>query len=64
VFGRNIYIGFSPNYQILETFAKLRKAAISFIMYVCSTVRLSVRMEQLDSPCAYFREIWYLGIFR
>jgi len=54
---RNIYIGLSPNYQILGTFAKLRKAAISFIMSVCSTVRLSVSMEQLDSHWTDFREI-------
>jgi hypothetical protein len=44
----------------LDSFAKLRKATISFLM----SVRLSVRMEQLGSHWADFHEIWYLMIFR
>ena len=38
---------------ILGAFAKLRKATISFVM----SVRLSVRMEQLDSHLTDFHEI-------
>jgi len=43
----------------LGAFAKLRKATISFVMYV----RLSVRMEQLGFHWTYYNEIWHLGIF-
>jgi hypothetical protein len=42
------------------SFAKLRKATISFIM----SVRASVRTEQLDSHWTDFHEILYLRIFR
>jgi hypothetical protein len=38
----------------------LLKAIISFVM----SVRLSVRMEQLDSHRTDFHEIWYFTIFR
>ena len=41
-------------------FAKLRKAAISFVM----SVRLSIRTEQLGSHWTDFHEISYLRIFR
>ena len=41
-----------------------KKTAISFIIYVCPTTRLSFSMEQLDSHWTDFREIWYLRIFR
>jgi hypothetical protein len=42
----------------LGVFAKLRKATISFVMYVClSPVCLSVRMEELGSHWKYFHEI-------
>jgi hypothetical protein len=44
----------------LGTFAKLRKATISFIMYV----RPSVHIEQLGFHWTDFRKIWYLSIFR
>jgi len=48
--------------------AKLRKATISFIMFVCPSVHLfvslSVRVEQLGSDWEDFDEIWYLSIFR
>ena len=45
--------------SFLDAFAKLRKAAISFVM----SVRPSVRMEQLDSHWTDFHEILYLSIF-
>ena len=41
----------------------LLKATVSFIS-VCPSVRLYVRMEQLDSHLTDFYEIWYLKIFR
>ena len=41
-------------------FAKLRKATISYVMYVCPSVRLFVLMEQLDSHWTDFHEIWIL----
>ena len=44
----------------LGAFAKLRKATVSFV----TSVRPSVRMEQLGSHWTDFREIWYLSIFR
>jgi hypothetical protein len=44
----------------LGTFAKLRKAAISFVM----SVRRSVCMEQLGCHRTDFHEILYLKIFR
>jgi hypothetical protein len=46
--------------QFLGTFAKLRKATITFVM----SVRLSMRVEQLGSQRKDFHEIWYLIIFR
>jgi hypothetical protein len=46
--------------QFLGAFAKLRKAAVVFVM----SVRFSVRMEQLGSHWKYFHEILYLIIFR
>ena len=45
--------------QFLRAFAKLRKVAISFVMFV----RLSFRMEQLGYRWTDFREIWYLRNF-
>jgi hypothetical protein len=48
---------------ILCVFAKLRKTTISFVMYVCPSVRLSVRME-LGSYRTDCHEIWYPSIFR
>ena len=41
----------------LGRFAQLRKATISFVMYVCPNVRLSVRIEQLGSYWTDFHEI-------
>jgi hypothetical protein len=35
---------------LLGAFAELRKATVSFVISVCPSVRLSVRMEQLGSP--------------
>ena len=49
---------------ILGAFAKLRKATISFVMFVCPSVCQSIRIEQLGSYCTGFHEIWYLSIFR
>jgi hypothetical protein len=49
--------------SFLVAFAKLRKSAISFVMFVCPSVLLSVRMEQLGSHWTYFHEIWHLSIF-
>jgi hypothetical protein len=43
-----------------NTFAKLRKAAICFVMSIRPSVRPSVRMEQLGSPWTDFHEILYL----
>ena len=51
------------NTLFLGSLAKLRKATISFDMYVLS-VRPSIRMEQLGSHYKDFREILYLRIFR
>jgi len=48
----------------LSAFAKLRKATISFVMFVCLSIRPSVRMEQLVSHWMDFHEIWYLKIYR
>ena len=45
---------------ILGAFEKWRKTTISFVMSVCS----SVRMEQLGSHWMDFSKIWYLIIFR
>jgi len=46
----------------------LRKATISFVMFVRLSVRLSgcpsVSMEKLGSHWTDFHEIWYLSIFR
>jgi len=43
----------------LVVLSKFRKTSISFVM----SVRLSVRMEQLDSNWANFHEIWHLRGF-
>jgi hypothetical protein len=43
----------------LSTFAKLRKATISFVI----SVRLSVCMEQLVSHWKNFNATWYLSVF-
>jgi hypothetical protein len=44
----------------LGAFEKLWKATVSF----AASLRLSVRMEQLASHWADFREIWFSSIFR
>jgi len=49
--------------QLLQS-AKLRNATVSFIMLLCLSVRLSVRMEQLGSCWVNFHENWCLSIFR
>jgi len=45
---------------LLQMFAKLRKAAIFFVV----SALLPDRMEQLSSHCTVFHETWYLSIFR
>ena len=45
--------------MILGAFAKLRKATIRFVMFVCT----SARTEQLGSYLTDFREILYLNTF-
>jgi len=50
--------------QILGAFAKLRKAAVIFVVSIFLYVRLSVRKQQLESNWTDFHEIWYLSIFR
>jgi hypothetical protein len=49
--------------NVLGAFAKLRKVTNSLVMFVCPSVRPSVRME-LDSHWTDFQEIWYLCVFR
>jgi hypothetical protein len=45
-----------PAYMgIFRRYAKLRKAAVSFVM----SVRLSVRMEDFGSHWTDYHEIWY-----
>ena len=57
----NAEVGISATYKsILGAFAKLRKATISFV----TPIRLTVRMEQLESHWTDFREILYLSILR
>ena len=46
--------------MILDAFAKLRKATISFVVYV----RLSDRMKQPGFHWTDFNEIWYFDTFR
>ena len=36
----------------------------SFILSVCLSIHLSVRMAQLGSHPTDFHELWYLNIFR
>jgi len=47
---------------LLGAFEKLRKASISFVMYVY--VCFSVCMEELDFHWTDFYDIWNLSIFR
>jgi len=42
----------------------MQKAAVGFLMFVCLSFRLSVRIEQLGSYRVNFHEIWNLSIFR
>jgi hypothetical protein len=45
------------NGEFLGAFAKLRKAAASFVMSILLSVRPSVRMEQLGSQTTDFHQI-------
>ena len=47
-----------PYQGILGAFAKFRRAAVSYVMFVC----LSVRVEQLGSQWTGFHEIWFFDI--
>ena len=46
--------------RVLDTFAKLRKATVSYVMSVCP----SVRVGQIVSQWAELHEFWYLSMFR
>jgi hypothetical protein len=46
--------------MLLDAFATLPEATVSFVM----SARLSVRREQLVSHWSDFHEIWYLRNFR
>ena len=46
--------------MLLGAFKKFRKATITFVM----SLRLSVRMKQLDSQWTDFHEILYLIVFK
>jgi hypothetical protein len=48
------------NVELLGAFAKLRTATISFVAFVCP----SIRMQQVGSHWRDFHEIWYLSIFQ
>jgi len=51
-------------FSFLGAFEKVRKAIISFVMYVSPTVSPSAIMEQIGSHWTDFHEIWYLSSFR
>jgi hypothetical protein len=42
---------------VLDALAKLRKGSATFAMSVCSSIRLSSRMEQLGSRLTDFHKI-------
>jgi hypothetical protein len=48
---------YRDSFAFIGAFEKLRKATISFVMYVPLSVRLSVRMEKLGSHWSDCREI-------
>jgi hypothetical protein len=45
------------NNQLLDAFAKLRKATVSFVMSVCPSLCPRARVEQLGSHLTNFHEI-------
>ena len=49
---------------LFGTFAKLFKKKKSFVMSICLSVYLSIRMEQYGSQWTHFHETWYLRIFQ
>jgi len=49
--------------RVLDAFAKLRKATIGIVMYVCLSVRPSI-LVKLGCHWADFHEIWYLSTFQ
>ena len=50
--------------SLLDAFAKLRKATVTFVVAVPLSLCPPVRMEQLGSHWTDFHEIWYMSIFR
>ena len=51
-------------FWFLGAFEKLRKETLSFVVSVCSSVRLSVRMKQLQSHWTDSDKTWYLPFCR
>jgi hypothetical protein len=49
---------------VFYALAKLRKATISFVTYVCLSVRPSFHMKQMGSQLSDFHKILYLNVFR
>jgi hypothetical protein len=49
------------SFHYLDTFAKLHKVTVRFVMAICPSVRLSVCMEQLCSHWMDFHEILYFS---
>ena len=50
--------------SVFRSVRKIAKPTISFVMSVCPSVRLSVRMEELCSHWTDLHEILYLSVFR
>jgi hypothetical protein len=51
-------------YLFLGAFAKLRKATVSHVIYVCLSVLQPTRVDHLGSHSTQLNEIWYLMIIR
>ena len=49
--------------SFIGPFAKVRKATISFAMFLYLSVRPSVRMEELGSQWTDLYKMWYLRVF-
>jgi hypothetical protein len=58
-----IFYGFDMSMPFIGAFVKLWKALPSFVLPACTSVRMSVRMQQLCSQWKNFHEISYLNIF-
>jgi len=61
-------LGTSVISNLFGSLVELRKATVSFVIYVrpsvCVSIRSSVRMEQLGTHWTDYHEIWYLNVFR